>query len=260
SERGFAGRPDMPAFTVPFSSYASSQAEDVFRSVLETRRRAPPLDGPIAASRAYYDKLNTARAERMERLYPVSIETCTIDGVSAQTVMPKNGVAPDQKNRVLVNLHGGAFLWGAGSGGLVESIPIASLGRTRVITVDYRQGPEHVFPAASEDVAKVYGELLKEYRAQNVGIYGCSAGGVLTGEAVAWFLHRKLPLPGAIGTFCGSLVDFGGDSAHVAAMFDGEASGLKLVELLTSKARGPAIRWCSRRIHRNGSRNTRRRC
>ena len=94
-------------------------------------------------------------------------------------------------------------MWGEGSGGEVESIPIASLGKIEVISVSYRLAPENVFPAASEDVAAVYRALIKTYRLQDIGAYGCSAGGVLTAEAIAWFNKMHLPMPGAIGTFCG---------------------------------------------------------
>ena len=223
-----------PAFTIPFSSYASPEARKLFQRMLEQGRNAPPLDGPVAASRAYYDKINTARAKLMERLYPVKIEQRSIGGVPTQVVTPKQGIAPAQQHRVLINLHGGAFLWGAGAGGLVESIAVASVGRIEVITVDYRQGPEHDFPAASEDVAAVYRALLKQYPAKNIGIYGCSAGGVLTGEAVAWFVHEHLPVPGAIGMYCGALAELSGDSAWVAPVLDGGApttSPLKFADL-----------------------------
>ena len=47
--------------------------------------------------------------------------------------------------------------------------------------------PEYQFPTASEDVAAVYKALLRKYRAQNIGIYGCSAGSLLAAEALAWF-------------------------------------------------------------------------
>lgn len=228
------GNVTVPAFTVPFSSYASPEARRMFQRVLEEGRHAPPLDGPVAASRAYYDKINTARAELMERLYPVRIEKRTIGGVPTQVVTPKQGVAPEQEHRVLINLHGGAFLWGAGAGGLVESIPVASRGGIEVITVDYRQGPEHVFPAASEDAAAVYRALLEHYPAKNIGIYGCSAGGVLTGETVAWLIHENLPVPGAIGMYCGAVARLGGDSAYVAPVLNGSPPSnapLKLAEL-----------------------------
>src|SRR4029077_6581875 len=76
-----------------------------------------------------------------------------------------------------------------------------AVGRFKVVTVDYRQGPEHVYPAASEDVAAVYKDLLKTYRTENIGSYGCSAGGVLTGQVAAWLLDKGLPSPGVLGIF-----------------------------------------------------------
>jgi acetyl esterase/lipase len=217
------GDATIAGFSAPFSTYASPQARQMFQRVLENGRHSPPLSGPIAASREYNDKINTDRADRMQRLFPVRIETRSIGDVPTQVVTPAQGIDASQKRRVLINLHGGAFLWGAGSGGLVESIPIASLGRIKVVTVDYRQGPEHVFPAASEDVAAVYRALLKQYAARNIGIYGCSAGGVLTGEAVAWFISKQLPVPGAIGTFCGAVTELSGDSVYMAPVLNGDA-------------------------------------
>lgn len=224
----------IPPYTVPYSNYASPESRKVFELMLKYGRDAPPFGKSFTESRDYYDKVNTDRAHRMEALYPVDIATQKVGGVPTQVVTPKQGIAANQKHRVLINLHGGAFLWGAGSGGLVEAIPVASVGRIKVITVDYRQGPEHAFPAGSEDVAAVYNALLKDYPAKNIGIYGCSAGGILTGEAVAWFLAKKIPVPGAIGTFCGSVAEFGGDSRWVTPVLTGDPapkSVLKFTDL-----------------------------
>lgn len=209
-----------PATSIPYSAFASPEARAFFYK-LAIAPKAPPIDGPIEANRVFYDRINSDRVARMQKMYAVKIHSETIAGVGTDVVLPAQGVATENQHRVLINLHGGAFLWGAGAGGLVESIPVASVGGIEVITVDYRQGPEYVFPAASEDVAKVYRALLKRYPAKNIGIYGCSAGGVLTGEAVAWFIHEKLPLPGAIGTFCGSVAELSGDSAYVAPVLTG---------------------------------------
>jgi acetyl esterase/lipase len=206
---------------LPFSSFASPEARAFFPKMLATGSKAPPITAPIQQSRAFYDFINSDRATRMEKLYAVKTHQEAIAGVGADVVEPAQGISPQNRERVLINLHGGAFLWGAHSGGLVESIPIASLGRIKVISLDYRQGPEHVFPAASEDVEAVYRALLKHYKAANIGIYGCSAGGVLTGEAVARLIAHKLPVPGAIGTFCGSLVSMQGDSTYVAPLLNG---------------------------------------
>ncbi|MBE1161451.1 alpha/beta hydrolase [Dyella acidiphila] len=216
------GSVTAPAATVPYSSYASPQAKAFFPKLLAAGSKAPPITAPIGQSRSFYDRMNSDRAARMEKLYPVTTHHETIAGVGTDVVLPAQGIAPANRERVLINLHGGAFLWGAHSGGLVESIPIASLGRIKVITVDYRQGPERTFPAASDDVEAVYRALLKQYKPRNIGIYGCSAGGALTAEATARIIHDQLPVPGAIGTFCGSLTDLDGDSAYIAPLLNGQ--------------------------------------
>jgi acetyl esterase/lipase len=135
-----------------------------------------------------------------------------------ETFTPVSGISAANQKRVLINLHGGGFETGARSVGRVESIPIAGLGRIKVISVDYRLGPENSFPAATEDVAAVYRALLKDYAARNIGIYGCSAGGMLTAQFTAWAIEQRMPLPGAIGMLCGTGELFGlGDSAYFAA-------------------------------------------
>jgi monoterpene epsilon-lactone hydrolase len=175
--------------------------------------------------------MNGDRAARMEKIYPVNIHVKTIEGVHTGVVLPAQGIAAGQRRRVLINLHGGAFLWGAHSGGLVESIPVASLGRIKVIRIDYRQGPEHVFPPASEGVGAVYRALLRHCTAKNIGIYGCSAGGVLTAESVAWIITKKLPVPGTIGTFCRSVTELDGDSANFAPVLNGEPAPTTIMKL-----------------------------
>jgi acetyl esterase/lipase len=219
-------RPDAtvtsPALSIPYSSFASPEARAFFPKMLDAGSKAPPITAPIAQSRAFYDRMNSDRAARMQTIYPVKIHSETIAGVGTDVVLPAQGVSKENAHRVLINLHGGAFLWGAHSGGLVEAIPIASIGRIKVITVDYRQGPEHTFPAASDDVEAVYRALLKQYKPNQIGIYGCSAGSILTAESVARLITDKVPVPGAIGTFCGSALDIDGDSAYVGPLLNGQ--------------------------------------
>jgi acetyl esterase/lipase len=153
--------------------------------------------------------------------YPVQVQETKIAGVPAAIVTPKEGVAARNARRVLINLRGGGFILNAGLGyGQVESIPVASLGGIKVITLDYRQAPRYEYPAASEDVEAVYRELLKEYSPQAIGIYGCSAGGVLAAQAAAWFQSKGLPRPGAVGVLCASVdsyMQLRGDSRIWAA-------------------------------------------
>jgi epsilon-lactone hydrolase len=203
----------------PFSASASPQALKRFQEILLEDKAAPGIADPMA-SRKFYDKINSDRAERMKKLYPVEIKASKIAGVPVDIVSSVDGKNDEQ--RVLINLHGGAFLWGAGSGGLVESIPVASLSKIKVISVDYREGPEDTYPAANEDVEKVYRALLQRHKSENIGIYGCSAGGVLTAQSIAWFQDKGLPAPGAIGIFCAGVVNMGGDSTFVGPMLMGQ--------------------------------------
>lgn len=217
----------LPPVSVPASRFMSAAARARFVEHFShpAAAPAPPSSAPpdYAAMRADDERRNAPYVERARVLYPVNIEERTIGGVRTQVITPRAGVAPENRERVLINLHGGGFIWGEGNGARSESIPIAGLGRITVITVAYRMAPEFRFPAASEDVAAVYRELLKDHRPGNIGIYGCSAGGILAGEAVAWFQKVGLPMPGAIGTFCGSLAALGGDSSHVAPLLVGDS-------------------------------------
>src|SRR3546814_14160889 len=116
-------------------------------------------------------------------------------GVRTEVVEPRGGVAPENRRRVLINVHGGAFIGGARTLSRVEAMPIAAIGRIKVISVDYRQGPDFTFPAAREDVAAVYRELIKQYDPRTIGIYGRSEERRVVKEGVStcrplWWPYR----------------------------------------------------------------------
>jgi acetyl esterase/lipase len=215
------GTAHVPAFDLPPSSYISAEAL-AMQKARANMPSAPALGGnvPIQAMRAGMEARLAPQVAEMRSRYEVDIAPQVIAGVNTRIITPRAGEA--NRRRVLINLHGGAFSMCEDACALLESVPIAALGRYRVVTVAYRQGPEHAFPAASEDVAAVYRELLRTYRPENIGIYGCSAGGVLTGQAAAWLQRENLPNPGAIGIFGAGAGRFGaGDSAYIAGYIDG---------------------------------------
>lgn len=204
----------VQSFPLPFSNYLSDAAKGILAEQLANP--GPDFGTDIAAARAYYQKYNDARLAEMRRDFHTREQHSQLGGVPVETVVPADGIAPHNAARVLINVHGGAFMWGSGSGALVEAIPIAATNRIKVVAVEYRLAPEHHYPAASEDVAAVYVALLKQYRPENIGIYGCSAGGIITAQAVSWFQAHGLPRPGAIGTFCGTGAPYGGDSVFLS--------------------------------------------
>lgn len=135
-----------------------------------------------------------------QALYPSTIKDDVIAGVPVKIVTPP-AIPANKRDRVLLCLHAGAFV--ADFGSVTESMPMASLTQTKVVSVLFRLQPENAFPAAVDDVVAVYRELLKTYRPTNIGIYGTSSGAALTAETAVALKQKKLPLPGALAILSG---------------------------------------------------------
>lgn len=252
------GSVHVPAHVVPMSEMLSPEGKAYVTEHLLNMQKPEML-----AQKDGVPVLLAGYLERQRSLFAVEKRDVTVAGVHAYEYLPKEGIAPANSKRVLINLHGGGFsgCWPACAE--LESIPVAAMGRIRVLALDYRQGPKYHFPAASEDVASVYRELLKTHRPQDIDIYGCSAGGMLTGMAVAWFQKHDLPRPGAVGLLCAGMTlsqnGFGGDAAFTTAAIGesrapppppkkvattsplGYLSGVSLTDPLAAPASSPEV-------------------
>ena len=162
------------------------------------RRPAGAEHQTLAERRTSTDAWQTRAGKASLAAYPVKIESLTIANVPVRNILPLQDTHPDH---VLINVHGGGF--NSDSGSFTESIPIANLTQTRVISVLYRLAPEHPFPAAVDDTIAVYRDLLKTYKPAHIALYGTSAGAILTAEVAIRLKQLNLPLPGALGIFSG---------------------------------------------------------
>jgi monoterpene epsilon-lactone hydrolase len=210
----------VPAFELRPSAFLSPEALEAQKARAQVQAGLPAMNVDIAASRRGLEAAMAPQVAAMRRLHAVEIAEARMGGVRVRVVTPR-GKATDQ-SRVLINVHGGAFTVCAEACAMLESVPISALGRFKVITIDYRMAPEARHPAGVEDVEKVYRDLLRTYRPQQIGLYGCSAGGALTAQAAVWMPRKGLPQFGAIGIFGAGAVRFGaGDSAYIAGYIDG---------------------------------------
>ena len=190
----------------PFALTVSAEARAVMEPVL-AGKGAPEvtmalLRNPITrkavrlAASNHLKPLNKARAKR----FGVEVTKSKIAGVPVKHARRHDTDPADR--RLLINFHGGGFL--LDSGAQTETIPIAGLTGIAVIAVNYRLAPEHVFPAAVDDALAVYRDALNQRPASGVGIFGTSAGAVLTLQVLARLKAEGLPMPACAGVFSGA--------------------------------------------------------
>jgi len=166
---------------------------------------APPES--LEARRKGLDAWEVRSREEWSKICPVKIEETKIAGVPVHVVTPEGRQLVGNRDKVLINLHGGGF--NGDSGSYSESIPIASYTGIKVVAVMYRLAPEHPFPAGVDDAIAVYKELLKRYTPDHIAIYGTSAGATVTAEVAVKLKRLMLPMPAALGIFS-TVSDFSG--------------------------------------------------
>ncbi|HEV7218991.1 MAG TPA: alpha/beta hydrolase [Terriglobales bacterium] len=197
---------------IPMPSTVSPEAQKWLAS-LTTLRSGPQT---LAERRKGTDEWRKRDSAEARKFYPVNVEEATIAGVRTDIITPLRTPEANRK-RVLINLHGGGF--NSDSGSLIEGVPIANLAKTKVVSVYYRLAPENPFPAAVDDVVAVYKELLKTHKPHDIGIFGTSAGAILTCEVAVRLKQLGLPEPAALGIFS-AVLDYSrvGDSREIFAL------------------------------------------
>jgi monoterpene epsilon-lactone hydrolase len=210
--------------TVPLPALLSDGSKKVLMRTKPTEGPGAPVPLPadisdMAELRRVYNENLKPNVNHMRELFPVDIEETTIEGISAAIITPKGGVPERNKNRLILNGPGGGFRTGVRGNGLLISIPVAATLGVKVVSILYRQGPEYRFPAASEDLLKVWKYMLRTYRPQNMGMVGCSAGGSLVSQTTAILIRDGLPTPGVLGVYCAGLgTTAAGDSQFFGAL------------------------------------------
>lgn len=209
----------------PLARWVSAAASDQFARI---RRHSPPAAATVEMLRDHYDAINSARLDIANRRYPTEMSEIVIDGIEVHRVTPPSG---DDGAALLLNLHGGAFMWGAGAGAVLEAVPVAATSRLPVLAVEYRLAPEHRFPAAVDDVVAVLRHLRRTEPDRRIGIYGCSAGAILTAQVVARLIATGEPLPDAIAMLHGTGLEIDGDTLALSAQLNGSPEALGLQRL-----------------------------
>jgi acetyl esterase/lipase len=190
----------VPSRTIPVPETVSPLLQEEIAKGPGADRRN--LKIPLSA-----DEWRTAQSETAAELLPyikrwrehydVIVDETTIAGVHCYIVMP-HSIASRNRNRLLVNLHGGGYVWGGGKSGLLEAIQMAALTGLKVIAVDYSLPPDRPFPAGMNDALAVWRSLVHSHSPASLGLFGTSAGGGMALALVQRAKQEGLPLPAAI--------------------------------------------------------------
>lgn len=130
--------------------------------------------------------------------YPRNIlrEDLNLDGLVVETIQRKN---TDPKY-ALVHLHGGAYVLDFND--TYRKVALTYLNSKKdmkVFSPIYSLAPKHPFPAALEEVVRLYNYLLeKGYPAEKIVFAGDSAGGGLAIATSLYLRDHGFPLPKAL--------------------------------------------------------------
>jgi acetyl esterase/lipase len=138
-----------------------------------------------------------ARQKEVREKLGVTLETSTIGGVKVFVLTPKD-IPPANRNRLLVHVHGGGYVYNPGEAGTGEATVMAAYGGFKVISIDYRMPPDFPYPAAMDDAMAVWKEVVKMHDPRNMAIFGSSTGGGMTLAMILRARQEGLPLPAAI--------------------------------------------------------------
>lgn len=161
-------------------SYSALKAQSVADSTLQM----------IAGERAFYETLG--------KIYPaessVSITESSIGGVKAYW-FNQNLIS---EKHIVIHLHGGMFALGSINSYRAMISHLSKNLNLPIIYIEYSLAPEKPYPAAINEIVKVYSELQKKYPGYKFSVTGDSAGGALAIELVHKSIEAKVPVPSSL--------------------------------------------------------------
>ena len=193
-----AGTREAPAKQIPVpTADVSPQEQALIGAAL------PPFWNDHPSDADAWKVLIKTRADAIIKTLPglreklgVKSEQVTVAGVNCYILTP-DSIPEQNRNRLLVHVHGGGYVFGPGESATREAILMAGFGKFKVISIDYRMPPDFPYPAAMDDAMAVWKEVAKTNDPKKMAIFGTSTGGGMTLAMVLRARTEGLPLPAA---------------------------------------------------------------
>jgi acetyl esterase/lipase len=138
--------------------------------------------------------------KKTKKKYNVTTKDHFIRGVRVLEIIPPK---IEHKQSALIYAHPGGLYSYSPEALLPSTASVAVKTKTRVFSVDYRLLPQPeinlTIKDQAEDIEKAYKGLVEEYnyKPENIGIWGCSAGSTLEIIAINKMSKEGYPLPAA---------------------------------------------------------------
>ena len=131
----------------------------------------------------------------IKKFYKPSISEIILGGIRAVDIKPHD-YRPNDK--VIVYIHGGAYVVFSADVTIASVLPLAEATGTRILSIDYTLAPHSKFQNTTDQVATFYKELLKQYDAKNIAVYGDSAGAALATGSLLKIRDQGIELPAVL--------------------------------------------------------------
>ncbi len=191
-----AGR-EVPARMLPAPSTVSPEMQRLLAAPIPGNWNSPPnTPEQWQAFAAQADRDPRDPQPLLDR-FGITSERMVVNGIPAYMMTPSD-LPAENRDRLLVHLHGGCYMMGGGVAAMYEGAMLAGFGHFRVLSVDYRRPPAFPYPAALDDAVAAWRGALEITDPNKMAIFGASAGGALTLSTVLRLKQEGLPLPAAI--------------------------------------------------------------
>jgi acetyl esterase/lipase len=130
-----------------------------------------------------------------EDTVPASTERFSAGSADVYMIRPRG--ADPQDRRILLELHGGGLIVGAGECCRAMGAYTATRLGLHTWAVDYRMPPDHPYPAGLDDCLAAYRALLELRQPREIIVSGISAGANLAAALLLRARDEGLPAPAA---------------------------------------------------------------
>ncbi len=178
----------------------SEAAQEMMRNFSRTKREAHLPKGNAThaewkSTQDFIDSIVQVGLQPIKDKYQPNIDTIQIGGIRGIDIKPKNY---KKSNKVIFYIHGGAYVVLHADVTLASMLPLAEATGLRIVAIDYTLAPQAKFQQITDEVIQFYKGLLQEYDAQNIAMYGDSAGGGLSASSILKMRDKNIELPSVL--------------------------------------------------------------